>query len=169
MPLFSPISDCPSFFSRAQDFIFPFSFFFPDRAISDRRWRDFWQGSRRFSDDPPSLGIVVFQISGWGDLHAAGGGGFRVPHVADERRADQGLGEALSWKVRYRTLLWFLIQMIKLYEARSLLYRRQILQENIRWKALDEIYKNLRFTCFCTAQNFIFQKQIVTLFRIFGK
>ena len=32
-------------------------------------------------------------------------------------------------------------QMIKLYEARSLLYRRQILKENIRWKALDEIYK----------------------------
>ena len=31
--------------------------------------------------------------------------------------------------------------MIKLYRARSLLYRRQILQENIRWKALDEIYK----------------------------
>ena len=31
--------------------------------------------------------------------------------------------------------------MIKLYEARSLLYRRQILQENIRWKAFDEIYK----------------------------
>ena len=31
--------------------------------------------------------------------------------------------------------------MIKLYEARSLRYRRQILQENIRWKALDEIYK----------------------------
>ena len=31
--------------------------------------------------------------------------------------------------------------MIKLYEARTLLYRRQILQENIRWKALDEIYK----------------------------
>ena len=31
--------------------------------------------------------------------------------------------------------------MIKLYTARSLLYRRQILQENIRWKALDEIYK----------------------------
>ena len=30
--------------------------------------------------------------------------------------------------------------MIKLYRARSLLYRRQILQENIRWKALDEIY-----------------------------
>ena len=47
----------------------------------------------------------------------------------------------LSWKVRYRTLLWFFIQMIKLYEAPSLLYRRQILQENIRWKALDEIYK----------------------------
>ena len=31
--------------------------------------------------------------------------------------------------------------MIKLYKVRSLLYRRQILQENIRWKALDEIYK----------------------------
>ena len=31
--------------------------------------------------------------------------------------------------------------MIKLCKARSLLYRRQILQENIRWKALDEIYK----------------------------
>ena len=31
--------------------------------------------------------------------------------------------------------------MIKVYKARSLLYRRQILQENIRWKALDEIYK----------------------------
>ena len=31
--------------------------------------------------------------------------------------------------------------MIKLYKARSLLYRRQTLQDNIRWKALDEIYK----------------------------
>ena len=31
--------------------------------------------------------------------------------------------------------------MIKLYRARSLLYRRQILQESMRWKALDEIYK----------------------------
>ena len=31
--------------------------------------------------------------------------------------------------------------MSKLYRARSLLYRRQFLQENIRWKALDEIYK----------------------------
>ena len=31
--------------------------------------------------------------------------------------------------------------MSKLYRARSLLNRRQILQENIRWKALDEIYK----------------------------
>ena len=31
--------------------------------------------------------------------------------------------------------------MIKLHEARSLLYRRQILQQNMRWKALDEIYK----------------------------
>ena len=31
--------------------------------------------------------------------------------------------------------------MSKLYRARSLLYLRQILQENILWKALDEIYK----------------------------
>ena len=31
--------------------------------------------------------------------------------------------------------------MSKLYRARSLLYRRQILQVNIRWKAHDEIYK----------------------------
>ena len=31
--------------------------------------------------------------------------------------------------------------MSKLYRARSLLHRRQILQKNIRWKALDEIYK----------------------------
>ena len=31
--------------------------------------------------------------------------------------------------------------MIKLYKARSLLYRRQILKVNIRWKALDEICK----------------------------
>ena len=31
--------------------------------------------------------------------------------------------------------------MSKLYRARSLLYRRQILQVTTRWKALDEIYK----------------------------
>ena len=31
--------------------------------------------------------------------------------------------------------------MSKLFLARSRLYRRQILQENIRWKSLDEIYK----------------------------
>ena len=30
--------------------------------------------------------------------------------------------------------------MSKLYRARSLVYRRQILQQNIRWKALDEIF-----------------------------
>ena len=35
--------------------------------------------------------------------------------------------------------------MSKLYTARSLLYRRQILPENIRWKALDEIYKIYMF------------------------
>ena len=31
--------------------------------------------------------------------------------------------------------------MIKLQRARALLYRRQFLQESIRWKAVDEIYK----------------------------
>ena len=31
--------------------------------------------------------------------------------------------------------------MIKLSSSRSLLYRRQILQENMRWKARGEIYK----------------------------
>ena len=35
--------------------------------------------------------------------------------------------------------------MSKLYRARPLLYRRQILQQNIRWKALDEIYKIYMF------------------------
>ena len=59
--------------------------------------------------------------------------------------------------------------MSKFYRARSLLYRRQLLQENIRWKALDEIYKiymllhrsdlniseNFRQTFFCIFwQNF---------------
>ena len=47
----------------------------------------------------------------------------------------------LSGKIRYRTKRRFFRQISKLYRARSLLYRRQILQENIRWKALDEIYK----------------------------
>ena len=35
----------------------------------------------------------------------------------------------------------FFSQMIKLYKAHSRLCRRQISQENIRWKALDGIYK----------------------------
>ena len=35
--------------------------------------------------------------------------------------------------------------MIKPYKARSLLYRRRFLQENIRWKALDEVYKFYMF------------------------
>ena len=35
--------------------------------------------------------------------------------------------------------------MSRLYRARSLLYRRQILQENIRRKALDEIYNIYMF------------------------
>ena len=38
--------------------------------------------------------------------------------------------------------------MIKLSMARSLLYRRQILQENVRWKALTEIYTMHSFAPF---------------------
>ena len=65
----------------------------------------------------------------------------------------------LSWKVRYRTFLWFFSQMIKLYMVRSLLYRRQILQENIRWKALGEIYKIYIFL-----HRSEFQPKIVNIF-----
>ena len=57
-----------------------------------------------------------------------------------------------------RTLLWFLSQMIKLCRARSLVYRRQILQENVRWRKL--LTRSTRFACFCTAQTSIFQKKI---------
>ena len=59
------------------------------------------------------------------------------------------VGLLLSWKVRYRILFWFLSQMIKVYRARSLLYRRQILQENMRLKALAEIYTMHSFAQLC--------------------
>ena len=54
--------------------------------------------------------------------------------------------------------------MIKLYKARSLLYRLQILQENIRWKALDEIYK---IYMLLHRSDPIFQKKISTIPRKF--
>ena len=53
--------------------------------------------------------------------------------------------------------------MSKLYRARSLLYRRQILQENMRWKAFDEIYK-IYMLLHRSDLNIFF---IVKLFRIF--
>ena len=55
-------------------------------------------------------------------------------NLLTKRRADvaQGDAEALRGGFDLRR---------ELYRARSILYRRQILQENIRWKALDEIYK----------------------------
>ena len=55
--------------------------------------------------------------------------------------------------------------MSKLYRARSLLYRRQILQENIRWKALDEIY----MICMLLHRSDLnlSKKKFVKLFRIF--
>ena len=55
--------------------------------------------------------------------------------------------------------------MSKLYRARSLLYRRKILQENIRWKALDEIYKI--YMLFHRSDLNIAKKKIIKLFRIF--
>ena len=65
----------------------------------------------------------------------------------------------LSWRVRCQTLLWFFSQIKKLYRARSLLYRRQILQENIRWKTFDEMTsRSTRFTYSCTAQTSNFSK-----------
>ena len=54
--------------------------------------------------------------------------------------------------------------MIKFYRARSLLYRRQILQENIRWKALDEIYK---IYMLLHRSDLNISANFVTLFRIF--
>ena len=54
--------------------------------------------------------------------------------------------------------------MIEFYRARSLLYRRQILQENIRWKALDEIYK---IYMFLHRSDLNVSEKIVKLFRIF--
>ena len=53
--------------------------------------------------------------------------------------------------------------MIKLYKARSLLYRRQILQENIRWKALDEIYKINHLHAFAPLRPQYFRKNRQTV------
>ena len=74
-----------------------------------------------------------------------GGAGEREPEPEQRRRRCERClarrSAELSWKVRYRTILWFSDKWAIFYGARSPLYRRQILQENIRWKALDEIYK----------------------------
>ena len=51
------------------------------------------------------------------------------------------LRSSLCGEVGVRSGLNNLFIFSKLREARSRLYRRQILQVNIRWKALDEIYK----------------------------
>ena len=56
--------------------------------------------------------------------------------------------------------------MIKFYRARSFLYRRQILQENIRWKALDEIYD---LHAFAPLRPLYFRKNRQTSFAFFGK
>ena len=54
--------------------------------------------------------------------------------------------------------------MIKIYRARSPLYRRQMLQENIRWKALDEIYK---IYMLLDRSDLNISENFVKLFRIF--
>ena len=68
--------------------------------------------------------------------------------------------------------------MIKLYKPRSLQYRRQILQETIRWKALDDIYKiymlldrsdlnilaKFRQTFFCIFRQFFANNLILIMF-----
>ena len=50
----------------------------------------------------------------------------------------------LSWKIRYRTLIWFFSQMSKLQRARSLLYRRQVLQKKYSlessWRDLQDLH-----------------------------
>ena len=56
--------------------------------------------------------------------------------------------------------------MSKLYRARSLLYRRQILQVHIRWKALDEIYK---IYMLLHRSDLNISKKNRQFFRIFGK
>ena len=62
--------------------------------------------------------------------------------------------------------------MIKLYKARSLLYRRQLLQENNRWIRLESSRRDLQDllvnTCFCTAQTSIFQKLSSNFFAFFS-
>ena len=55
--------------------------------------------------------------------------------------------------------------MIKFYRARSLLYRRQILQENIRWKALEEIYT--MYMCFAPLRPQYFSKFVSIVFHFF--
>ena len=100
--------------------------------------------------------------------------GFSQPNSFPARRSrspsgylggPRGSTDYLSWKVRYRTFPWFFSQMSKLYRARSLLYRRQILQVNIRWKALDEIYKI--YMLLHRSDLNISENVFVKLFRIF--
>ena len=54
----------------------------------------------------------------------------------DSRISHETTGGAARWKLNPRAG-----KLNELEEARSRLYRRQILQVNIRWKALDEICK----------------------------
>ena len=57
--------------------------------------------------------------------------------------------------------------MSKLYRARPLLYRRQILQENIRWKALDKIYKIYMLLHRSDLKNSEFFRQKFSYFSVF--
>ena len=62
----------------------------------------------------------------------------RVQAGADEA---SGVSEKLRDPWDLRSGLNKLFIFSKLRKARSRLYRRQLLQVNIRWKSLDEIYK----------------------------
>ena len=59
--------------------------------------------------------------------------------------------------------------MSKLYEARSLLHRRQFLQENLRWKALDEIYNIYMLLHRSDLNTQYFRKISSNFFAFFGK
>ena len=61
--------------------------------------------------------------------------------LRDKRRRKEGTTTGSTWGICTR-------RAGKLYKARSRLYRSQILQQNMRWKALAEIYTMHSFVPF---------------------
>ena len=72
----------------------------------------------------------------------------------------------LSWKVRYRTFLWFFSQMSKLYRLVLFCIDVKFCKKIFVGKLLT---RSTRFTCFCTAQTSTFQKKSSNFFAFFGK